>query len=376
VRLSPFDDYPFHQAVAPLDQPVTSDPRFNDGYWFSFYREGTYAFLGLRLHPNTNVMDGYAGAVHRGVQRNVRASRALRPRTNDLSVGPVLVEIVEPMRVQRIVAGRNDSGVSFDVLVRAAAPVTLEAPHVQLRHGVVLNHLLRYSGPVRCEGRLEIDGEELVVDRWYGARDHSWGIRSTMGPHLPIRGVEEQPPDPRAIRIWVPFEAGHLSGFFHTHEGRRGETLDFQGTLWDDGEEVPLTGVQHRFEYLPGTRRLAGGAFTLLAADGREYPFTFRVACEPAHPEGFGYARGWSDGGNPGAWRGPEHVETSRFDVTDPNTAPGGAHLPARRRLGGTEYACHLEGPEGACGMAHVEHMIYGTYEPAGFVGPNPWQLD
>ena len=30
----------------------------------------------------------------------------------------------------------------------------------------------------------------------------------------------------------------------------------------------------------------------------------------------------------------------------------------------------------GETGMAHVEHMIYGTYEPSGFVGPNPWQLE
>ena len=93
------------------------------------------------------------------------------------------------------------------------------------------------------------------------------------------------------------------------------------------------------------------------------------------HPEGFGYARGWSDGGNPGVWRGAEIVESSSFDATDPNAAPGGAHLPAARRLGGTEFACTLVGPEGQTGMAHVEHMIYGTYEPYGFVGPNPWQL-
>ena len=88
MRLNPFDDYPFHQAIAPLDVPATSDPHFNDGYWFSFYREGTYAFCGLRLHPNSNVMDGYGGVLHDGVQRNVRFSRALRPRTNELAVGP------------------------------------------------------------------------------------------------------------------------------------------------------------------------------------------------------------------------------------------------------------------------------------------------
>ena len=226
MRLNPFDDYPFHQAIAPVDVPATSDPHYNDGYWFSFYREGTYAFCGLRLHPNSNVIDGYGGALHRGTQRNVRFSRALRPRANELAAGPFRLEIVEPLREQRLVLGPNPSGVSFDVRVHASAPMTLEQPHVQHRHGVLLNHVLRYSGPTRVEGTLLVDGEEVAVDRWYGARDHSWGIRSTMGPHLPVRGVEpDGARDPRAIRIWVPFEAGPLAGFFQTHEGPRGETV-------------------------------------------------------------------------------------------------------------------------------------------------------
>ena len=93
LRLNPFDDYPFHQAITPIDIPASSDPHFNDGYWFSFYRAGSYAFCGLRLHPNSNVMDGYAGAVHGGEQRNIRLSRALRPRTNELTIGPFRLEI-------------------------------------------------------------------------------------------------------------------------------------------------------------------------------------------------------------------------------------------------------------------------------------------
>ena len=87
----------------------------------------------------------------------------------------------------------------------------------------------------------------------------------------------------------------------------------------DDGDEVPLTGVRHAFRYDDGTRRLAGGEFTLLDAGGGERRFTFERVCEPVHPEGFGYARGWSDGGNPGVWRGPEAVESSSFDATDPD---------------------------------------------------------
>ena len=93
--LNPFDDYPFHQTAAPIDVPATSDSHFNDGYYFAFYRPDVHVFCGLRLHPNSNVMDGYAGVVWEGEQRDVRFSRALRPRANDLAVGPFRLDIVE-----------------------------------------------------------------------------------------------------------------------------------------------------------------------------------------------------------------------------------------------------------------------------------------
>lgn len=372
-RINPFDDFPFHQAAAPIDVPVQSDPHFNDGYWFAFYRAGTYAFCGLRLHPNSNVMDGYAGVIHGGEQRTVRFSRALRPRTNELAAGPLRVDVVEPLAVQRLTLEPSEIGASWDVTVRARA-LWPESPHRQQRHGVVLNDLLRYTGITRASGTLTIDGQTLEVDDWYGARDHSWGIRASMGPRAPLGGIEEEAGDPRAMRLWIPFECGSRRGFFHCHEDAEGNVLDFEGEVLEGDERIELASVRHALRYAPGSRRLTGGDLTLVAADGSEHEYTFEIVCEPAHPQGFGYTRGWSDGGGPGVWRGPDVQECSRWDVTDPRAAPGAEHLPRRRWLGGTEYAASLEGPGGAQGMAHVEHMIYGTYRPYGFEGAPDWR--
>ncbi|HEY4279602.1 MAG TPA: hypothetical protein VGM91_15365 [Conexibacter sp.] len=372
-QINPHDDFPFHQAAQPIDVPVQSDRHFNDGYWFSFYTAGTYAFCGLRLHPNSNVIDGYAGAIHGGVQRNVRFSRALRPRTNDLAVGPFRLEIIEPMRRQRLVLGPNDSGVELDVEVSVRA-VWPESRHLQHRHGVVLNDLLRYTGVTRVRGWLSIDGERIAVDDWHGARDHSWGIRASMGPRTPLGGVVAEPRDPRALRIWIPFECGDELGFFHMHEDADGNVLDFEGEIVaPDGSVTELAAARHAFVYEPGSRRVSSGAFTLVEQGGAERDYAFEIVCEPAHPQGFGYTFGWSDGGNPGVWRGAEAIEADRWDVTDPTKAPGGDHLPPARRLGGTEFAATLRGPGDTAGMAHVEHMVYGTYKPYGFDGPVVW---
>jgi hypothetical protein len=97
-----------------------------------------------------------------------------------------------------------------------------------------------------------------------------------------------------------------------------------------------------------------------------EYDYEFEAACDPAHPQGFGYTYGWSDGGHLGVYRGEYAEEFDRFRVDDPAAALGPEHVPVDRRLGGTEFVVNVSGPRGD-GMAHVEHMIYGPYEPAGF---------
>jgi hypothetical protein len=373
-RINPFDDFPFHQSITPIDVPEQSDRHFNDGYWFAFYQAGSYVFCGLRLHPNSNVMDGYGGIVHRGEQRNARFSRALRPRSNELTVGALRVDVLEPLARHRLRLDRNDSGLEFDVELETHA-LWPESRHLHERHGVVLNNVLRYTGVAQADGWVQVDGERLEVDGWSGARDHSWGIRASMGPRTPLGGVIAHARDPRALRIWIPFECDGQRGFFHMHEDADGNLLDFEGELRDaDGATVELVGARHAFRYLEGSRRLAGGEFTLVDSGGGKREYQFEVVCEPVHPQGFGYTGGWSDGGSPGVWRGADVFETDRFDVTDPEAGGGGDHLSPERRLGGTEYAASLTGPRGATGMAMVEHMIYGTYRPYGFDGPNRWR--
>jgi len=112
LSLTALDDYPFHQALAPFPMPASADPRFNDGYYFGFFTAGQYAYFGLRLHPNNNVMDGFAGAITGGEQRMVRASRALRPETDTLAVGPLRLTIVEPMVKQRLQLEENETAVA------------------------------------------------------------------------------------------------------------------------------------------------------------------------------------------------------------------------------------------------------------------------
>ena len=371
MELQCFDDYPFHQAVSSFAAPVTSDSHFNDGYYFAWYQPGEHWFCGMRVHPNNNVLDGYAGVVRNGEQRSIRVSRALHPRYDNLTVGPLSVDIVDPMQRQRMTLDDNDSGLSFTVEMAATSLPHVEHGHTQYRHGRMLNHLIRYTQLGRVAGTIVTDGESRRIDDWHGCRDHSWGIRSTMGPYVPIGGADTAGADPRAIRIWIPFEVDDHSGFFHTHEDVAGNTLDFEGRIDNvDGGSMALISVDHEFEYHQGTRRLASGGFTLTDVDGGERSYEFISSADPAHPQGFGYTRGWNDGGQPGVYRGAYLEEIDRFPTNDPAHPLGPEYVPAPRRLGGTEFTSTLTGPGGAAGMAHIEHIIYGAYAPYGFEEP------
>ena len=116
--------------------------------------------------------------------------------------------------MQRLRLDDNPSGVTFDVEATASCPLFVETPYVHYRYGRVLNHLIRYSGSVRATGTATVLGTEVPVDNWYGGRDHSSGIRSSMGPHVPIGGAPEAEDDSdrRALRLWVPFETDRYSG--------------------------------------------------------------------------------------------------------------------------------------------------------------------
>lgn len=365
MRISGFDDYPFHQTPEPFDRPATSDSHFNDGYYFAFFDPEFYFACGLRWHPNNNVLDGFAGMVHAGEQRNVRFSRALRPRFDDLSAGPLRLEILEPLRRHRLVLDANEQDFEFEVELVASAPPICEERDRHHRYGKLINDVLRVTQVARARGLARWSGRECRIQDWYAIRDHSWGIRTSMGPHTPIGGLSLQPEEEsrRALRIWLPFEVKSHCGFVCTHEDRDGRPLEFEGRLdFRDGRSLGLIALRHELVYHAGTRVLAGGRVLLIDSEGIEHGYSISMPRgAAAYGQGFGYSRGFHDGRGAGVYRGPELLEHDRFDVSDPTAFGGPPHVPPERRVGPVEFPCRLVDDEGSEGMGNFEHVLYGA---------------
>ncbi len=366
MRLTEFDEYPFHQHPTPFHIPYTSDVHFNDGYFCAAMAEDWYVAAGVRLHPNMNVIDGFAAIARNGEQRVLRASRALRPNASGLKVGPLSFDIREPMREIGISLEPGHADFSFLLTFNARALPFLEAPYRFRKNGHLIHDMVRYTQICRVNGSVTCDGVTAPAQDWCAIRDHSWGVRSGMGPATPHGGArDEDEIDLRRFRIWAPFALDRYTGFFNTHEDENGDTLDFEGAIdMPDGRRIKLVAIKHDLRYAPGTKNVVGGTFSLCDSDGDWRAYTIEAAGTPADVQGLGYYGGWNDGGNAGVYRGVGPVvETDRY----PSSAAGGKtgllSLPEAKRLGPTEFPCVMIGPDGERGMAHFEQHIFGDYK-------------
>jgi hypothetical protein len=132
--LTSFDDYPVHQTAEPVAQPSTGDRNFYDRYFFNGYsRAGDLFFAAaLGVYPNRGVMDAAFSVVREGRQHVVRASRLAPARRRETRVGPIFVEVLEPLRALHVRVSENDFGLSADLAFYARTGA-IEEPRFTFR---------------------------------------------------------------------------------------------------------------------------------------------------------------------------------------------------------------------------------------------------
>jgi len=387
LSLSPYDELPVHQTPYPLSIVSTTDPGFDDGYFFGAFsaEDRCFCFQGLRINPNTDIIGGYVGIMRDGVQRTVRFSRTWRELC-DTTVGPYRMEIIEPYRDIHLTLGDNPSGIRLDLHWMGSAPAFLEAHHLAFNRGRPTTDQTRYSQPGTVRGWIEIDGRRIEVDpsHWYGSRDHSWGLYFERPPLAPDpKWLPPRDPGgvPRALRFWTLFGAGGLSGFYAIHESPEGKRVPmndtfgtpFEGRLylgWD--HPIELAGGSHELELVPGTRLLKAATITLIDSEGGKWTQRIEPVGPPWVTATIGYQAGsWRDGGSMRTYHGPGvSLEWDEFDFSRQpfdHTMYNGTVL---RGLHGKEYLSRITttAPDGRrwTGAGHTELFLDGPYAPLG----------
>src|SRR6478736_6158619 len=166
--LTPFDDYPIHQTPLPLAHPATGDPNHYDRFWFNGYTDDYYFAAGMAVYPNRGIIDGAFSVVHHGVQRSVFASGRIPADRGETRIGPLTIEVVEPLRTTRVRADAADLGIDADVTFRART-VAVEEPHQTITNGnKTMMDSTRLTQWGTWSGHIKAGGASIPIERVYG----------------------------------------------------------------------------------------------------------------------------------------------------------------------------------------------------------------
>lgn len=358
--LTKADDFPVHQTPEPIAFAGT-DRNFYDRYFFNGQTATGDVFFAAALgaYPHLNVMDAAFAVVEGGVQRNLHASRALHSERLDTQVGPIAVDVLEPLHKLRVRVDSPEHGLRAE-LVFASRALPIEEPRFQRRIGPrVFMDYTRLTQHGNYDGWIEIGGRRRVVgaDRFFGVRDRSWGIRPVGAPDAQ---PHSPPASPQFYWLWAPLHFDDRVVLYDIAADAEGEGWHESAFVVSTGGSEPeaMKSAESRLEFRSGTRHARGATLRFVRKGGAE----IEIALEPGpqfYMAGLGYFHPeWTHGLYKGELAiGFEEYETAGVDETVPFFQHIQAIVRARYREGSIEKV----------GSGVLEQLILGPHRPSGF---------
>jgi hypothetical protein len=366
--ITDFDDFMVHQTTNPIDQPGPSDRNFYDRYWFDgFDQDGQFIFeIGFGLYPNRHVMDAHFSVSIGGRQHAFHASRRAPRERSDSTVGPLRLEVVQPMRIVRVCVEPNETGIECDLTFRAATIPAEEPKNVMFEGTRLIMHNSRFTQLGRWQGYFSVDGARTEVShqRVIGMRDKSWGVRPVGEPEAGAPGLLNQ--EPGVYWVWAPIHFGDFCTHFNTFEDHDGRATQLGAAIvpvYESLDEIPrgedpgrreMASASHHIEWISGTRLPASAEIELVSEEGEKH----LISLEPMirfhmlgigyqHPE-WGHAFWKGDGAI-----GSESWNLDELDLLDYKHIH--VHQVCRARMGDRT------------GVGTLETVVFGRHDPSGF---------
>ncbi len=370
MTLSRLDDYLVHQIPETVDTVGTSDRNFYERYYFNLHGSTDDLFLvtGLGQYPNLGVTDAFVSIAIEGEQHTVRASRELGSDRLDTRVGPLAVEVVEGLRSFRVVCDPNEWGVAFDLRFDKTSAALAEPKSISHAGPRTTQETYRLAQVGAWSGSVEVGGRsfEVTPDRWWGARDHSWGIRPVGEAEPQGIRAKRDPQGPMGFfHNWMPIQFDdHMLKVTidNDHAGRR--VLEEATIVWNDPDRPHenLGRPEIDVTFISGTREVER-AEVWFSGDGAS---DLRITTTPlrtvylAAGSGYRVNEAWGHG----VWQGPELVVQGQVDaIGAPTERLDIAWL--------NETLSRFETSDGRVGYGMHENLIAGLYLPAGFDRPD-----
>lgn len=344
------DETPLHQGPVTFEHALTSDHRFFDRVVFGcFHPEAEFELIvGMGSYKNMNVMDGFAMLItHSEKQYNVRYSRPLRPNIAERVLGSLRIDIIEPFKKIRLSQGPGEHGFSFDLMWEAVLPAHMEGHHFGRLDGRIHQDYMRYSQFGEVSGWLEVKGERVDASKWFGWRDHSWGVRPNVGGFEPFTGTRYEGGIPSAARakgkgmllMYLGFWTGEEGGGIQLIEDGDGERIYTDGSVsWPEAagkKTQKVVEASNDITLVENTRVFQRMDINFRLADGSLWQASAEAIGRGMVYKGSGYDGGYNDGKGLGVYRSDTLlIEHDIYDVTHPENVvmPDGSVIQPRQR--------------------------------------------
>jgi len=162
---------------------------------------------------------------------------------DDFRVGPITIDVIEPLKKIRLVAVASDATpVSFDISFTARTqPYQLRRGTMKAKYEIVWDQSHMFQSGT-YNGSYTHNGKTYEVDNWWGQRDHSWGVRSHA--RCPLW-------------MWMPIqlEEGMLSVWHWEYPNGARVYTDGCFAPADGSEPIPVIDFQHDLQWLDAAGR-------------------------------------------------------------------------------------------------------------------------
>ncbi|MDG2004782.1 MAG: hypothetical protein P8J20_15780 [Novosphingobium sp.] len=358
--LTKADEYPIHQTPDPIAFSGT-DRNFYDRYFFNGHSRDGDVFFGaaMGIYPHLNIIDAGFSVRIGEMQYNLRGSRHLNMERMDTFVGPIRIEVIEPLHSLRLIVEDNEHGICAD-LNYTGRHFPLEEKRTTKRIGPrTLQDLTRMTQMGRYTGWVRAGGQEISftdAQPALGVRDRSWGVRpiGTRDPQAPVPAQEMQ-----VWWYWLPVHFDDGVMLFFLNEDGEGKAWN-QGLLTcaDGGEPVHWEQSKLDVELKPGTRWPTHA--TVYARDEAGQNCT--IAIEPGanfFMSGLGYMHPeWNHGMNKGEFAlGYDEIRTAQVEIYGP---------PYQHAQSFAQVTVTSEDGKARRGVGAFEYIIIGRHAPSG----------
>ena len=309
--------------------------------------------------------------MHDGVEHSVFASGRM-PRDRATEIGPIRIEVVEPLRVIRFVVDPNEHDLTADLVFRART-VAIEEPRQTIeRDAKLLMDYTRLTQWGTWEGEVRVGGTTITVDpaRTTGTRDRSWGVRG-VGVQVPTNAAPAPPP--QIFWLWAPLHfddvCTHLAMFERADGERWLESALIVPVL--TSHDAPTWGPDDGVEHLGRTE------YSLRWRPGRR---EIEAAVAHAPPQGRAHGRGDVRALLHVPYAGDRLLAPGLVARVDPRRARGRRRVDQGRGLRPGRPVVHphpdgVPGPHGrrrtasGSGSAILEQLAFGDHRPTGLKG-------